>query len=438
MDFPISVPGIGLVDGKFIDEDALSGTPGSLIPSVWGNSITLEILNVIEAASLTPDEDNNAQLLQAINSILSAATPEATEIVLGLIRRATQAEIGEGTNDTAAVSPKKLATAVQNQTLTAFTTAGAAPAFTLTPSPAIDAYAVSQRFSVKFSATAPTGGTLDVSGKGPKNLKQYDSTGAKVATVIGANQITDVVYDGTDMIVLDPLPAAAGNLIGIQGSAKNLIGSASGLSAAVTYSADEIAVESATNTYQILRGVSISPSLAASGANGLDTGTSAANTWYSVWVIWNGTTTAGLLSLSATAPTIPAGYTHKARVGWVRADATANKYPLAFTQVGRRAQYAALRDMATGLLSQWSAIAVGAFVPPTAGVIIGRIQNSNAICAVAPNAGYDGYGVSHVYLPSGNGTAAQQFDMAMESSNIYGYSTASGSKISALGWEDTL
>lgn len=69
MDFPKSVPSIGLVDGKFIDEDSLAGTPGSLIPSVWGNSITLEVLNVIEAAGLAPSELDLTQLLQAIRLI---------------------------------------------------------------------------------------------------------------------------------------------------------------------------------------------------------------------------------------------------------------------------------------------------------------------------------------------------------------------------------
>lgn len=67
MDFPISVPSIGLVDGKFVDEDPLGGAPGSLIPAQWGNGITQEVLNVIEAAGLVPDEMNNAQLLAAIS-----------------------------------------------------------------------------------------------------------------------------------------------------------------------------------------------------------------------------------------------------------------------------------------------------------------------------------------------------------------------------------
>lgn len=67
MDFPKSVPGIGLVNGKFIDEDPLAATPGSLIPSVWGNAITQEVLNVIVAAGFVPDEADVTQLLHAID-----------------------------------------------------------------------------------------------------------------------------------------------------------------------------------------------------------------------------------------------------------------------------------------------------------------------------------------------------------------------------------
>lgn len=209
MDFPISVPSIGLVDGKFVDEDPLSGSPGSLIPAAWGNAVTLEVLNVIEAAGLSPDEENNAQLLQAINAMLVTATPEATETVLGLVKHATQLQVDAGTNETAVVAPKKLATAVQNQTLTAFATAGTATALTLAPTPAIQAYATSQRFNVKFSVTSGLNPTLNVSAKGAKSLKQYDSSGAKVAAAFIAGQISDVVYDGTDWVVANPLAVGA-------------------------------------------------------------------------------------------------------------------------------------------------------------------------------------------------------------------------------------
>lgn len=85
---------------------------------------------------------------------------------------------------------------------------------------------------------------------------------------------------------------------------------------------------------QALSSVNLTVDITTSGANGLDTGTEASSTWYSIWVIYNPTTstTAGLLSTSATAPTMPSGYTKKRRVGWVRNDASSNF--LKFYQIG--------------------------------------------------------------------------------------------------------
>lgn len=96
---------------------------------------------------------------------------------------------------------------IQTQSLAAFTTAGTAPSFTLAPSPPITAYAAGQRFRVKFHTAGNGSDTINVSGRGAKGLKQYDSTGAKVAATIAAGQLTDVEYDGTDVVLLDPLPS---------------------------------------------------------------------------------------------------------------------------------------------------------------------------------------------------------------------------------------
>jgi|TARA_R100000458_G_scaffold26452_2_gene23928 hypothetical protein len=69
MDYPKSVPGVGLVNNQFVDEDPVNGTPGSLIPAAWGNAVTQELLAVIQAAGLVPSEASNAQLLPAIKSL---------------------------------------------------------------------------------------------------------------------------------------------------------------------------------------------------------------------------------------------------------------------------------------------------------------------------------------------------------------------------------
>ncbi|WP_336347023.1 phage tail protein [Pseudomonas monsensis] len=69
MDYPKSVPSVGLVNGKFVDENPVAGTPGSLIPAVWGNSVTEELLGVIKGAGLTPDEVELGQLFLAVRKI---------------------------------------------------------------------------------------------------------------------------------------------------------------------------------------------------------------------------------------------------------------------------------------------------------------------------------------------------------------------------------
>ena len=71
MDYPKSVPSVGLVNGKFADENPLTGTAGSLISSSWGNGVTEELLTVIRAAGLVPSESESDQLLRAIKSVLT-------------------------------------------------------------------------------------------------------------------------------------------------------------------------------------------------------------------------------------------------------------------------------------------------------------------------------------------------------------------------------
>ncbi|MCQ3029322.1 phage tail protein [Pseudomonas syringae] len=75
MDFPKSMPDIGLVNGQFVDENITTGQAGTYIPSSWGNAVTHEVLNVIEAAGLTPDEGDYTQLMVAVNRLSSRYAP---------------------------------------------------------------------------------------------------------------------------------------------------------------------------------------------------------------------------------------------------------------------------------------------------------------------------------------------------------------------------
>lgn len=75
MDYPASVPNVGLVNGKFANENAASGVVGSLVPAEWGNSVTDEILNVIKAGNLSPSESDLGQLLKAIKAVVQGLSP---------------------------------------------------------------------------------------------------------------------------------------------------------------------------------------------------------------------------------------------------------------------------------------------------------------------------------------------------------------------------
>ncbi|MCO7519452.1 MULTISPECIES: hypothetical protein [unclassified Pseudomonas] len=80
MDYPKRIPNVGLVGGKFVDENVSTGLPGSLIPSAWGNAVTDELLAVIRAAGIAPSEDNNAQLLQAIQGLAASDVKRAVRV----------------------------------------------------------------------------------------------------------------------------------------------------------------------------------------------------------------------------------------------------------------------------------------------------------------------------------------------------------------------
>lgn len=74
--------------------------------------------------------------------------------------------------------------------------------------------------------------------------------------------------------------------------------------------------------------INVTVDITVAGANGLDTGSEAASTWYYIWVIGKTDgTVAGLLSISSTAPTMPSGYTLKRLIGAIRNDGSSNFIP---------------------------------------------------------------------------------------------------------------
>ncbi len=148
------------VDNKFTEGDPVGGIQATVVTDDFLNDVQEELVSILTAAGVTPVKGTQDQVLQSLYKL------------------------------------------IQSQKATAFTTAGTSTALTLAPTPAIQAYTANQRFTVKFSVDSGLNPTMNVSSKGDKALKQYDSVGDKVPAVFTTNQISDVVYDGTDWVMM--------------------------------------------------------------------------------------------------------------------------------------------------------------------------------------------------------------------------------------------
>lgn len=251
----------------------------------------------------------------------------------------------------------------------------------------------------------------------------------------------------------------------ITGSFSNLKISCTGNNHLVSITADELILKNSTNErIKIIRSISLNANISITGLGGLDVGTTLNNTWYSIWVIYNETTNTqnAILSASLNSPVLPTGYNFKARVGWVRTDNSANKYPLRMSQAGNRVEYKIapgsnltgfpiLSSGAQGTApSTWATIGTGNVVPVTASVIkviaTATLQNSNNI-AVAPNSSFVSTPGSVNSAPvavyqstasAGGGTSIG--DIILESSNIFVIANqfSGTSLVLCMGWEDNL
>tara|TARA_R110000824_G_scaffold25957_2_gene89855 strand:+ start:451 stop:1404 length:954 start_codon:yes stop_codon:yes gene_type:complete len=132
----------------------------------------------------------------------------------------------------------------------------------------------------------------------------------------------------------------------------------------VDIDADFLTLYDSSNFGYIASTVNLTAAITASGVNGLDTGSEASSTWYHIWVIYNGTTVASLLSTSPTAPTLPSGYTDKKYVGAVYNDSGDNFDD--FHQVGNDVSTADAAAFSNVTATSYASQSLAAFVPITA------------------------------------------------------------------------
>lgn len=250
----------------------------------------------------------------------------------------------------------------------------------------------------------------------------------------------------------------------LQGSYKNLLLTNVGApspNSQVTPTADELILENTTGgTVKITTFAPPVTNILNAGANGLDTGAVAVSTWYAWWAIYNSSTAtaAGMFSASFTAPTMPAGYTYKARYGAFRTDAAGNLHRVRIANdegqyVVSAATTTALPNMGNGIAGTfsttapaWAAISVANFVPVTArGIRLTVINGYNnftvADIIVAPNALYAGPRTTNpppIYIPGTVTGLCSSLLFTLEATTIQWASNTTGGAVFCMGWKDAI
>ena len=301
----------------------------------------------ITASRVDDDSDDFASGLSSVitkdgQTLLTANIPFANFKITGLGN-------GSARNDSIALGQVQ-----DNQFLYLGTTSGSADAYTLAPSPTITAYATTQQFTVKISATnLTTTPYLQISSIASPTttavIKKLSATKTEIA-VEASDLLANGIYKfqrnsaNDAWIVLNPEKPFYNFTNGTK---------ATSTSQGIVYlpnptNLPSITINSGTpnTTLDISAGIinhddgsgqfvvsaiskiiqSTGSWTAGTGQNGLDTGARGNSTWYQVFIIkkTSDATSDVLFSTSRTSPTIPTGYTLVAWIGAMRTNSSGN------------------------------------------------------------------------------------------------------------------
>jgi hypothetical protein len=428
----LPTPATAGTEGYFTGGNPGTGTPPTILPADWLNMVQAELENIVLAASLTPSKTTYNQVLTAIQSLIASG--------------------------------------IVTNVYTGGTTTGSANAQAVaTVSPSASSFANGKVVICTAGYTNTGSATFSAGGETAVTIKK--DSGSGLVNLVGGEIVTGdavilVKNTGSSCWVLTsgfPLGAAAYLNIGANlvndgsgnlalaykpiSSFKNLkILTTSGTSSTIT--ADLITVTDSNGLTYTKSSFSQSYATGTSGAGGLDTGSIANNTWYYEYAIYNPTsvTWAALISLSATSPTLPSGYTAFARVGAIRYGSGTLLYK---TQYGRDAQYIIGTSPSSGVglatgssgnvtTPTYTAVSISSAVPPTAAKIRVSLETQGGIAILNPNGNY-GNDVSAGSQMTVSGTNTNIVsDMTLESTNIYYAGNASACAATCWGWTDNL
>lgn len=252
-------------------------------------------------------------------------------------------------------------------------------------------------------SAAPTpasggGGSSPITTRG--DIIRGDSGGAEERLALGTNGQV-LKSDGTDVVWAAESGGGGGgepqlnNVLAPHEGLVNVV-NASNPTFQVDVDATNILLKTTGGDVYTANAVNLTADITASGADGLDTGSEANSTWYFIWVIYNSTTVASLLSTSSTAPTMPSGYTYKGLVGAVYNDSGGD-----FDWFHQEGNFVTLNETsaASGLTATTlTSIDISAFVPPIAKKIggYGKITGTGNTIRIISTTGGTSRGITRV------------------------------------------
>lgn len=215
------------------------------------------------------------------------------------------------------------------------------------------------------------------------------------------------------------------------GGYSNIVVTSSGTNT-LAIAADAVALFNSSGNMFGATSVSLSLNLATTGANALDTGSVGTN-GYHYFVIYNPATgtVACLASLSSTAPTMPAGYTYKRRIGWLNYSGGIQ----AFIQRNSHFNWANGRTVASGTQAVSAQFSLAGLCSPVASRVLGFMVTNNNTVALQDNTGN--------IINQISGIATQCFFhwsfVVQNGTYQMGYlSSSAGGQCSIMSWEDNI